>query len=65
MTPDPQLLQDAHDAALNVVAILEKAGPPDRVTVDNAVRWASLANAKLVAYQLQQREETKGAPNVA
>jgi hypothetical protein len=65
MTPDPQLLQDAHDAALNVVAILEKSDAPDRVTVDNAVRWASISNAKLVAYQVQQRDNQKGVPNVA
>ena len=58
--PDPKLLLDAHDAALNTVAILEKSeSPPDRVTIDNAVRWASLATAKLIAYQLQQRDNQK------
>ncbi len=60
-SPDKQLLQDAHDAALNVVAILEKTDTPDRVTIDNVVRWATLTSAKLVEYQVRQRDNPKPA----
>lgn len=59
MSPDQQLLQDAHDAALNVVAILERPGTPDRVTIESADRWARLACCKLLTYRIQQRDDTK------
>jgi len=50
--PDPQVLQDAHDAAMKCIAILER-NDNRRMVIDSAQRWASLANAKLVEAQCQ------------
>jgi len=50
--PDPQVLHDAHDAAMRCIATLEKSDR-SRASIDNAQRWASLANAKLVEAQCQ------------
>ena len=50
--PDPQVLTDAHDAAMKCIAILEK-NDNSRSVIDCAQRWASLANAKLVEAQCQ------------
>jgi hypothetical protein len=49
---DTQVLQDAHDAAMKCIATLEQ-GDRSRTAIDNAQRWASLANAKLVEAQCQ------------
>jgi len=50
--PNHQVLQDAHDAAMKCIATLEK-NDNTRTAIDNAQRWASLANAKLVEAQCQ------------
>lgn len=46
MTPDPKLIQDAHDAALSVAAILESEAPTlDQIR--SAFWWSQKATGKL------------------
>lgn len=63
MTPDPELLKEAHDAALSVVAILES----EALTCDqvrSAFQWAQKAASGLneATCQMtgQSRKEEKG-----
>lgn len=63
MTPDPQLIQDAHDAALSVVAILESETPTcDQVR--SAFWFSQKATGKLneavCRFSGQSRKEERG-----
>ncbi len=59
--PDPKLLQEAHEAALKVAALLERSDAPDRTTTDNAWHFALAITCKLTAYRLQQRDQIQPA----